>query len=255
MDYLSVEHVRIWSFLACLDSIIFTLTAVLVSWMIVWKVLGIRILPVVHGQLTARGIATSVLAVSRVMDLEVWVAQCVDILRGTKSFIQSLTVNVYVFAPASELHVVRKRPTINRTCVVPVVPGDIIERNLKLWVDRWWTSPRRAWEIWTTAFTELAVLITVRTIVFGPESDCRDIALWNSVIDRFASLDPDSVRPVLMLCNVVDEYRLSATIDESQFVRLCVCWFGERDTVDLLLSWISVPLIMCSYTSVYHGFT
>ena len=71
MDYLSVEHVRIWSFLACHNGIKLALTAVLVSWMIVWKVLGIRVLPVVHGQLTARGIATSVLAVSRVMDLEV----------------------------------------------------------------------------------------------------------------------------------------------------------------------------------------
>jgi len=215
MDYLSVEHVRIWSFLACLNGIKLTLTAVLVSWMIVWKVLGIRILPVVHGQLTARGIAPTIFSVFRVMDLEVWVAQCVDILRGTKSFIQSLAVNVYVFAPASELHVVRKRPTINCTCVVPVVPSDIIERNLKLRVDRWWTSVRRAWEIWTTAFAELAVLITIRTIVFGPESDRRNVALWNSVIDWFARLNPDSVRPVLMLCNVVDEHRLSATVDES----------------------------------------
>jgi len=215
MDYLSVEHVRIWSFLACLNGIKLTLTAVLVSWMIVWKVLGIRILPVVHGQLTARRIAPTIFSVFRVMDLEVWVAQCVDILRGTKSFIQSLAVNVYVFAPASELHVVRKRPTINCTCVVPVVPSDIIERNLKLRVDRWWTSVRRAWEIWTTAFAELAVLITIRTIVFGPESDRRNVALWNSVIDWFARLDPDSVRPVLMLCNVVDEHRLSATVDES----------------------------------------
>jgi len=215
MDYLSVEHVRIWSFLACLNGIKLTLTAVLVSWMIVWKVLGIRILPVVHGQLTARGIAPTIFSVSRVVDLEVWVAQCVDILRGTKSFIQSLAVNVYVFAPASELHVVRKRPTINCTCVVPVVPSDIIERNLKLRVDRWWTSVRRAWEIWTTAFAELAVLITIRTIVFGPESDRRNVALWNSVIDWFARLNPDSVRPVLMLCNVVDEHRLSATVDES----------------------------------------
>jgi len=215
MDYLSVEHVRIWSFLACLNGIKLTLTAVLVSWMIVWKVLGIRILPVVHGQLTARGIAPTIFSVFRVVDLEVWVAQCVDILRGTKSFIQSLAVNVYVFAPASELHVVRKRPTINCTCVVPVVPSDIIERNLKLRVDRWWTSVRRAWEIWTTAFAELAVLITIRTIVFGPESDRRNVALWNSVIDWFARLNPDSVRPVLMLCNVVDEHRLSATVDES----------------------------------------
>lgn len=215
MDYLSVEHVRIWSFLACLNGIKLTLTAVLVSWMIVWKVLGIRILPVVHGQLTARRIAPTIFSVFRVMDLEVWVAQCVDILRGTKSFIQSLAVNVYVFAPASELHVVRKRPTIDCTCVVPVVPSDIIERNLKLRVDRWWTSVRRAWEIWTTAFTELAVLITIRTIVFGPESDRRNVALWNPVIDWFARLNPDSVRPVLMLCNVVDEHRLSATVDES----------------------------------------
>lgn len=71
MDHFSVAHGRIWSLLACLDCIKRTLTAVLVSWVIVRKVLGIRVLPVVHGQLTARGIAASVLAVSRVMDLEV----------------------------------------------------------------------------------------------------------------------------------------------------------------------------------------
>ena len=71
MDHLSVEHVRIWSFLACLNGIKLALTAVLVSWMIVWKVLGISILPVVHGQLTARRIATAIFSVVRVMDLEV----------------------------------------------------------------------------------------------------------------------------------------------------------------------------------------
>ena len=61
VNYLSISHVRVWSFHACWVSVVSTCTAVLVSWGLLRKKVCVWVVPVAVSQKATRRVASGIL--------------------------------------------------------------------------------------------------------------------------------------------------------------------------------------------------
>ena len=245
MDNTCVCHFWIWSFPASVWSIKITTAAVLICWCTWWRIpRGIRVAPIVESKQSTWWVAPGILVVV------VWVegskrhtASALDVLSGTHWSGQSWAIEIGWVSSVSitiEVHLEWKGPSIDLACIVPIKSLFCAKSGFKFWVNSRRAASVWAWKVWTTALSKCTVFSLAIALVLGPEASCADW-LWDLIVHNLSSINPEGLRPQIILGLVIDPDRLACPVDDTELRVLKVLSSVGVVVIDniCLLSWSS----------------